>query len=705
MYCPYCGTKNKDGATFCTECGKLITRGEPADSRADVGERFKTDSRTGLKHIDYKYDDENDANEKNGTIKLGKGGKHRYKKIIAVVAVIVCAGVFAGLHGHKSNQWQEYYDTGMKYLSEENYEEAIVAFTKAIKVDAKRADGYVKRGDAYTGRAEQMDSDSEKEKLYEAAVADYAQAEKMGNSEAKTKQKTVQRKLKSLQHGYIENGGFVAFDGEHYYTHGEKSETSETSDLYSETHDGPVYLNEECKIMRDDGVVLADDAIKGGKIAVSGNWIYYTTNYLNEDHTLPKNEDGEDEVWWFDGGPMTKTILARVKTDGSEKTRFPNCKADNFYIDGDEIFYVGGTWAEEADISLYRTDLDGKDSKKIVDRQNNRMVVTQICTDGDYVYFDQTVLSQTWEDAADWPDVGVWRVKKDGTALKQLVPGLMIDSFTINDNRIYYYGDYGYFVNKYEFSGFFNDPDYYETEARNEAVLGSCTLDGKTIKQRVLKYLGNHYETLIAFHGEIYAAISDYSRDYENDMDGTLCVIDPDDLEVKYLIDGDYNCSAGVGSNSFSIVGSRLYYYGNGEYDIDSGSYMELGEMTKEPVDFSESEEKTEQGIEYQERFDALNEKYKNKTLSTQSEVQEGAEEYDALLNDMYQYLKSTLPDAEFQELRKRELNWIEWKESQVEAFASGLKTSTSSDAETQAAEALYAYTQSRCQYFLINYF
>ena len=46
-------------------------------------------------------------------------------------------------------QWQEQYDLGVRYLSEGNYEEAIIAFTTAIEIDTKRAEGYIGRGDAY----------------------------------------------------------------------------------------------------------------------------------------------------------------------------------------------------------------------------------------------------------------------------------------------------------------------------------------------------------------------------------------------------------------------------------------------------------------------------------------------------------------------------------------------------------------------------
>lgn len=45
--------------------------------------------------------------------------------------------------------WQEQYDLGMRYLSEGNYEEAIIAFTAAIEIDPKRADAYLQLAEVY----------------------------------------------------------------------------------------------------------------------------------------------------------------------------------------------------------------------------------------------------------------------------------------------------------------------------------------------------------------------------------------------------------------------------------------------------------------------------------------------------------------------------------------------------------------------------
>ena len=50
--------------------------------------------------------------------------------------------------------WQEQYDLGIRYLSEGNYEEAIIAFTAAIEIDPKNADAYLALADVYTAQGD-----------------------------------------------------------------------------------------------------------------------------------------------------------------------------------------------------------------------------------------------------------------------------------------------------------------------------------------------------------------------------------------------------------------------------------------------------------------------------------------------------------------------------------------------------------------------
>ena len=77
------------------------------------------------------------------------------------------------------SRWQKQYDLGMQYLTEGNYEEAIVAFNAAIEIEPKEARAYVGRGSAYI-------KSGETEENLAAALADYQKAVELDaqNSEA-----------------------------------------------------------------------------------------------------------------------------------------------------------------------------------------------------------------------------------------------------------------------------------------------------------------------------------------------------------------------------------------------------------------------------------------------------------------------------------------------------------------------------------------
>lgn len=91
----------------------------------------------------------------------------RKKLILLCLSAILTIGLCAC--SDNTPTWQEQYDLGIRYLSEGNYQEAIIAFTAAIEIDPKQALAYVGRGDAYVGSGEI------EENLF-AAQADYEKA-------------------------------------------------------------------------------------------------------------------------------------------------------------------------------------------------------------------------------------------------------------------------------------------------------------------------------------------------------------------------------------------------------------------------------------------------------------------------------------------------------------------------------------------------
>ncbi len=68
--------------------------------------------------------------------------------IVLVLGLCACGQQGGGAGG---DDWQSQYDLGVRYLSEGNYEEAVIAFTEAIEIDPNRPEAYVSLADAYIG--------------------------------------------------------------------------------------------------------------------------------------------------------------------------------------------------------------------------------------------------------------------------------------------------------------------------------------------------------------------------------------------------------------------------------------------------------------------------------------------------------------------------------------------------------------------------
>ncbi len=91
------------------------------------------------------------------------------RAFLLILWAILLVGMCACGAYESTPSWQEQYDLGIRYLSEGNYEEAIIAFTAAIEIDPKQSSTYVGRGDACIGSGET-------EKHLTTAQADYERA-------------------------------------------------------------------------------------------------------------------------------------------------------------------------------------------------------------------------------------------------------------------------------------------------------------------------------------------------------------------------------------------------------------------------------------------------------------------------------------------------------------------------------------------------
>ena len=110
--------------------------------------------------------------------------------------------------------WQEQYDLGIRYLSEGDYEEAIIAFTAAIEIDPKQAPAYSGRGQAYVLSGETADNLAAALADFEAALAaDETLAEAwLGLADVYIRQGDYDKAMEVLQEGLDKTGGEAIAD-------------------------------------------------------------------------------------------------------------------------------------------------------------------------------------------------------------------------------------------------------------------------------------------------------------------------------------------------------------------------------------------------------------------------------------------------------------------------------------------------------------
>lgn len=119
----------------------------------------------------------------------------------------------------------------------------------------------------------------------------------------------------------------------------------------------------------------------------------------------------------------------------------------------------------------------------------------------------------------------------------------------------------------------------------------------------------------------------------------------------------------------------------------------------------SVSDEKSAKKDEFLQKADDIEQYSKShfETAQTQSEINRESgivyEKWDELLNEVYQYLKTTMPDSEFEQLKNDEFAWIKRKEKAVEE--AGEEWAGGSGAPMARNTAAIQQTEERCYYLI----
>lgn len=156
-YCNQCGQQLPDEARFCGACGASLT--EPIiDSAATIaladappGTEIKVSEAMGLRN-----DQDNSSNAQGYETPIENTKQKRlglkWKIIISSVLAIfmVAGGIWGWWNMSTESRVQAKLDLAVKYLSENNYEKAVLAYNDAIKIEPKEVLAYQGLAKTYT---------------------------------------------------------------------------------------------------------------------------------------------------------------------------------------------------------------------------------------------------------------------------------------------------------------------------------------------------------------------------------------------------------------------------------------------------------------------------------------------------------------------------------------------------------------------------
>lgn len=136
--CEKCKAVLNDDAKFCPKCGCRQTEGVQGRPAVENGPADESITETGKKE------------------KTGKNNRHRRKAAVCVVGIMImaAAGIFCAffLSGAvQKGRFVHHMELGERYLEEMKYEEAVLEFTAAVRIEPRKMEVYLSLADAYTG--------------------------------------------------------------------------------------------------------------------------------------------------------------------------------------------------------------------------------------------------------------------------------------------------------------------------------------------------------------------------------------------------------------------------------------------------------------------------------------------------------------------------------------------------------------------------
>ena len=240
--------------------------------------------------------------------------------LVLALGIIGCGGGGTSSAG----TWREKYDLGVRYLSEGNYQEAILAFEAAIQIDPKQADAYLSLAQAY----EAMGNAEQAAQVIEDAIAELGELEELLAARRPRRQVDEPGYMTLLMtqsysfpqdawqvtrrgtvvYRYDEYGYILEMEQKEYHRHGQ----TETEDFTWTDRTEFTYQNGEVFAHRwwshPDGR-QQDYGTESRGQAAPGSWTGILTGFTGEQGLCMDPHPGENGEYWFCPARVENTWL------------------------------------------------------------------------------------------------------------------------------------------------------------------------------------------------------------------------------------------------------------------------------------------------------------------------------------------------------------------------------------------------------------
>lgn len=189
------------------------------------------------------------------------------KKLLFVLMVVLFTAC-----GTSTMDWKEKYDIGMRYLTEGNYEEAILSFTAAIEIDDKVPEVYVGMADAYIGLDE-----------YKEAIEILREGmEKTDNNNIISEKLEYLERNGGVQEGQVVSGNLQLSNITYYYEDGKQVDEWDESVIgginLDFTVNGPANVVDVPGLITNSDIPFSQDEINSLFEYMKGEEEKYTDN-------------------------------------------------------------------------------------------------------------------------------------------------------------------------------------------------------------------------------------------------------------------------------------------------------------------------------------------------------------------------------------------------------------------------------------------